>query len=236
MRLSPVVSQSKPPFSLWQLREDSGSSFSCRCSSFPRLGIETVGGIMTDLIKRNTTVPTKSSEIFSTYWHLTRCAYTSIGRSACPNQGQQLVNKFKLSGFLLHFAVSLKLKIPLILMLTIFWSSLPRDKTTGKSNRITITNDTVLGGDWLRDWGSWETRYWPTLFARRCCSCSYYCKNGLESYAYNLRNSLADNFDATDKSKFETAVNDTFKWLDTSQEGLKEEYEVKQKEFEAIAK
>ena len=60
--------------------------------------------------------------------------------------------------------------------------------------------------------------------------------NGLESYAYNLRNSLADNFNATDKSKFETAVNDTFKWLDTSQEGLKEDYEVKQKEFEAIAK
>jgi hypothetical protein len=67
--------------------------------------------------------------------------------------------------------------------------------------------------------------------------------NGLESYAYNLRNSLTDEklaekFDAADKSKLEGAVNDTIKWLDASQEGSKEEYEEKQKELqvEAIAK
>jgi L1 cell adhesion molecule like protein len=34
----------------------------------------------------------------------------------------------------------------------------------------------------------------------------------------------------------ESAVNETIKWLDASQEGLKEEYEEKQKELEAIAK
>ena len=66
-------------------------------------------------------------------------------------------------------------------------------------------------------------------------------KNGLESYAYNLRNSLtdeklADKFDAADKTKLDTAVNDAIKWLDASQEGSKEEYEEKQKELEAIAK
>jgi heat shock protein 1/8 len=66
-------------------------------------------------------------------------------------------------------------------------------------------------------------------------------KNALESYAYNLHNSLtdeklADKFEAADKSKLEGAVNDTIKWLDASQEGLKEKYEEKQKELEAIAK
>jgi len=65
-------------------------------------------------------------------------------------------------------------------------------------------------------------------------------KNGLESYAYNLRNSLndeklKDKFEADDKAKLESAVNDTIKWLDASQEGSKEEYEEKQKELEAIA-
>ena len=66
-------------------------------------------------------------------------------------------------------------------------------------------------------------------------------KNGLESYAYNLRNSLndeklADKFEAADKTKLEGAVNETIKWLDVSQEGSKEEYEDKQKELESIAK
>ena len=66
-------------------------------------------------------------------------------------------------------------------------------------------------------------------------------KNALESYAYNLPNSLsdeklADKFKPADKTKLEGAVNDTIKWLDASQEGSKEEYEEKQKELEAIAK
>ena len=66
-------------------------------------------------------------------------------------------------------------------------------------------------------------------------------KNSLESYAYNLRNSisdekLADKFEAEDKKKLEDAVAETIKWLDASQEGSKEEYEEKQKELEAIAK
>jgi heat shock 70kDa protein 1/2/6/8 len=65
-------------------------------------------------------------------------------------------------------------------------------------------------------------------------------KNGLESYSYNLRNSitdekLADKFEAGDKAKLESAVNETIQWLDSSQEASKEEYEEKQKELEAIA-
>lgn len=66
-------------------------------------------------------------------------------------------------------------------------------------------------------------------------------KNGLESYAYNLRNSitdekLADKFEAADKTKLETAVNEAISWLDSSQEASKEEYDEKQKELESVAK
>lgn len=65
-------------------------------------------------------------------------------------------------------------------------------------------------------------------------------KNGLESYAYNLRNSLtdeklADKFDAADKAKLKSAVDETVSWLEASQEASKEEYEEKQKELEGIA-
>lgn len=66
-------------------------------------------------------------------------------------------------------------------------------------------------------------------------------KNGLESYAYNLRNSMSDEklagkFEPADKTKLEGTVNETIKWLDASQEASKEEYEDKQKELEGIAK
>ena len=65
-------------------------------------------------------------------------------------------------------------------------------------------------------------------------------KNGLESYAYNLRNTLQDEkvkdkFDPADQSKLEAAVNEAIKWLDESQEASKEEYDDKQKELEGIA-
>ncbi|KAF8957597.1 hypothetical protein BDZ97DRAFT_1845733 [Flammula alnicola] len=55
-------------------------------------------------------------------------------------------------------------------------------------------------------------------------------KNSLESYSYNLRNSLTDEklagqSEAADKAKLESAVNDTISSLDASQEGSKEEYE-----------
>jgi len=65
-------------------------------------------------------------------------------------------------------------------------------------------------------------------------------KNGLESYAYNLRNSindekLAGKLDPADKFKLGKAVNDTISWLNASQEGSKEEYEEKQKEVEGIS-
>ena len=66
-------------------------------------------------------------------------------------------------------------------------------------------------------------------------------KNGLESYAYNLRNSISDEklagkFEPADKTRLETAVNEAISWLDSSQEASKEEYEEKQKELEGIAK
>lgn len=65
-------------------------------------------------------------------------------------------------------------------------------------------------------------------------------KNGLESYSYNLRNSLtdeklADKFDPADKAKLKSAVDDAIAWLDNSQEASKEEYEERQKDLEGVA-
>ena len=64
--------------------------------------------------------------------------------------------------------------------------------------------------------------------------------NSLESYTYNIKNTLKDDkvtdkIDQDDKAKLEAAVNKTAKWLDNSQEASKDEYEEKQKELEGVA-
>jgi len=65
-------------------------------------------------------------------------------------------------------------------------------------------------------------------------------KNGLESYAYNLRNSLQDEklkdkFEAEDKEKLEKAVSEVTEWVEHNAEASKDEYESRQKELEEVA-
>lgn len=62
-------------------------------------------------------------------------------------------------------------------------------------------------------------------------------KNGLENYAYNMRNTIKDEkiagqLSPEDKSTIETAVDETVSWLDANQLGEVEEFEDKQKELE----
>jgi len=112
------------------------------------------------------------------------------------------------------------------------------DKTTGKSNKITITNDKGrLSQEQIQKMVNEAEKYKQddeTVRKR------VEAKNGLENYAYTLRNTLkdeklAEKLSADDKSKLNKEIDDVISWLDTHQDASTADLEAKQKHLEGVA-